>query len=247
MEKYIAYLVKWLQNKLIATKCKGFIVGISGGIDSAVVANLVRRACPDNSLGVILPCYSATTDVEHAKLVCEECGLKYKTINLAPVYDTLLEAFDNDIKDDPTFELALANTKARLRMTTLYAIAQRYGYLVVGTDNACEWYTGYFTKYGDGGVDLVPLVHLLKSQVYEMAQCLQINQAIITKAPSAGLIAGQTDEDELQFTYHELEQYMKGQEVSKKVKQRIDYLHHSSEHKRNLAAKPALNVEDINK
>jgi NAD+ synthase len=134
--------------------------------------------------------------------------------------------------------MSLANTKARLRMTTLYAYAQNYSYLVVGTDNACEWYTGYFTKYGDGGVDLVPLLYLTKTQVYEMAQALKLPQFVIDKAPTAGLIDGVNDEDEMGFSYKDLETYMAGGIVDDEIVTKINKLHTSSQHKRELALKP---------
>ncbi|MDR1782624.1 MAG: NAD(+) synthase [Bacilli bacterium] len=245
MEKYIDYLVKWLQDKLLETGCKGYIVGVSGGIDSAVVANLIKKACPDNSLGLIMPCHSIDLDVKHGKLVCEEIDLKYDVIDLSNTFDTLMDVIDDDIKENESFKMAKANSKARLRMTTLYTVAQNYNYLVVGTDNACEWYTGYFTKYGDGGVDLVPIIHLLKSEVYEIAKILNVNEAIINKAPSAGLFENQTDEKELQFTYDQLESYMNGHKVDEVVEKRINYLHSISEHKRNLAYKPECKKEDI--
>ncbi len=131
-----------------------------------------------------------------------------------------------------------ANMRARLRMTTLYAVANNFGYLVVGTDNAAEWHTGYFTKYGDGGVDLVPLVHFTKGEVRELAKILGVPEEIINKAPSAGLWEGQTDENEMGTTYNMIDAYLKGEEIPEKDRTIIERLHAVSEHKRNIAAHP---------
>ncbi|MDF9867735.1 NAD+ synthase [Bacilli bacterium PM5-3] len=245
MENYVNYLVKWLQDRVNEANAKGLIVGISGGIDSAVVANLVKLAFPDNSLGLILPCYSSDEDVEHGLCVVKDCMLDYKIVDLDNVYDKLVHQISLEINETSSFQLAKANTKARLRMTTLYAIAQNYGYLVCGTDNACEWYTGYFTKYGDGGVDIAPLIQLTKTQVYELAHYFKINDEIINKPPSAGLIDNQTDEEEMQVSYQELEAYLNNEKVSENAKQRIDFLHNSSNHKRNGIAYPTKKVSEI--
>ncbi|MDL2211525.1 NAD(+) synthase [Erysipelotrichaceae bacterium OttesenSCG-928-M19] len=242
MEKYITYLVEWLQIKVKEAHASGLIVGVSGGIDSAVVANLIKRAFPNDSLGIIMPCYSSAEDVNDAKLVVKEANLKYHEINLDKTFDILIAELESDSE---VSKEAKANTKARLRMSTLYALAQSNNYLVVGTDNACEWYTGYFTKYGDGGVDIAPLVHLTKSQVYEMARILGINQKIIDKIPSAGLIDNQSDEDEMQVTYVELEAYLNNEEVSQKAKARIEQLHQNSEHKRKIIAFPECEVSEV--
>lgn len=246
MERYIDYLVDWLRNKVIESNTKGIIVGVSGGIDSAVVAALIKRAFPNTSLGLIMPCYSNQEDVDHALIVCDDLKLDYQIINLDNTFDVLINnEISNKISLTTNFSMAKANTKARLRMTSLYAIAQNYNYLVCGTDNACEWYTGYFTKYGDGGVDIAPLVHLNKTQVYQMAALLNIDQRIIDKAPSAGLIEGITDEEEMQVSYAQLEDYLANREVSKYAKERIEFLHKISEHKRNVISFPNKKVSDI--
>lgn len=246
MEKYIEYLVNWLQVKVAESKTKGLIVGVSGGIDSAVVANLIKKAFPEQSLGVIMPCYSADEDVEHALIVVKDAQLKHLTINLDQTFDTLVaEILEQDIEENESFKAAKGNTKARLRMVSLYALAQNYNYLVCGTDNAVEWHTGYFTKYGDGGVDLAPLIHLTKAQVYEMARLLNVDQKIIDKAPMAGLVGTRSDEEELQVTYQELDAYLNNEEISEKSKERIEFLHNISNHKRNIVASPTKKVSDL--
>src|SRR5690625_1762296 len=120
-------------------------------------------------------------------------------------------------------------------MSTLYTIATNYKYLVVGTDNAAEWYTGYFTKYGDGGVDIQPIIDLRKEEVSEMAKFLELPQSVINKTPSADLWVGQTDEDELGTTYENIDKFLIGKLIPKKDEQIIKHIHCRTEHKRNVA------------
>jgi NAD+ synthase len=243
MEQKIEKLIEWLREQVKEAGLNGAIVGISGGIDSAVVAHLIKRAFPNNSLGLIMPCKSNPKDKEDALKVVESCGIDYYVIDLTETHHTLFGEIERQLKEkgewnEKAAKLGDANTRARLRMTTLYAVANNYGYLVVGTDNAAEWHTGYFTKYGDGGVDLVPLVHFTKGEVREMARILGVPEEIITKAPSAGLWEGQTDENEMGTTYEMIDKYLKGEEIPEKDRQIIERLHNRSHHKRRLAAAP---------
>jgi len=174
---------------------QGLVVGLSGGVDSAVVAVLGQRAVGDDLLGVLMPCHSLPEDGELAGLLARTFGLPTLTVDLTPVYDSLLASLP------PGSALARANLKPRLRMTTLYYLANERNYLVAGTGNRSELMMGYFTKYGDSGVDMLPLGGLLKTQVWELARALGVPEAIVNRAPSAGLWPGQTDEGEMGITY----------------------------------------------
>jgi NAD+ synthase len=236
VEKIVAELVEWLQQQVKAAGVKGLLVGVSGGIDSAVVANLIKRAFPEESLGVIMPLNSDPEGMKHAEKVIETCGIKGLTVDLtdthALLFSSIKEKLGNDFQEE-NGQLADANLRARLRMSTLYTIATNYNYLVVGTDNAAEWYTGYFTKYGDGGVDLLPLVEFTKGEVRELAAYLGVPDDVIQKKPSADLWAGQTDEAEMGTTYDTIDAYLKGETIPEKDKETIEKLHHRSAHKRN--------------
>jgi NAD+ synthase len=247
-------IVQWLRQRLAASGARGFVVGLSGGVDSAVVARLCQMASPGAVVGVVMPCHSDPRDEADARLLADHLGIPAVRVDLAPAYDRfaedLLAAVGQlpadqqpvaaDEAPDIKARMPLANVKPRLRMTTLYFVANSLNYLVAGTGNRSELTIGYFTKYGDGGVDLLPIAPLLKSEVRAMAAELGVPQPIIDKAPSAGLWLGQTDEGEMGFTYADLENYLtKGPAgVAPALALRIERLERASEHKRALAPSP---------
>lgn len=226
-------VVKWMQDQVNAAGGKGAIFGLSGGIDSAVVAGLCQRAFGYHTLAVIMPCYSAKEDVEHAELVAKTFNLPYIIVDLSSTYDVMVKELKTKMPQMAAAgQIALANLKPRLRMTTLYYYAACYNYLVMGTGNKSEIAVGYFTKYGDGGVDLEPIGHLLKEEVRDLAVYLSVPQAVIDKVPSGGLWEGQIDEEELGFSYAELDRYLKYGEATPQLRSRIEDLRRKSEHKR---------------
>jgi len=229
-----AHLVEWLRVEVAAGGGVGVVFGLSGGIDSAVVAALALRAFPETSLGVVMPCHSDPQDAADARLVADAFGLPTETVDLSPVHDLLLEtltAARPDLRED---RLAWANLKPRLRMITLYAFANRLQYRVLGTGNRSELTIGYFTKYGDGGVDLLPLGELTKTEVRDLARHLGVPLPVIEKPPSAGLWAGQTDEREMGLTYAELDAYLLGRGADEATAARIELMNETSAHKRAL-------------
>lgn len=235
----------WLRERAAAASARGFILGLSGGIDSAVVSRLCQIAMPGKVLGVIMPCHSNPDDELDATLAANAAGLPSVRVDLSSAYDalalditgTVSTERDHGFAPDPLrSKLALANIKPRLRMTTLYTIGTSLGFLVAGTGNRSEITIGYYTKYGDGGVDVLPIGALLKSEVRELARELDVPKRIIDKAPSAGLWAGQTDESEMGFTYEDLERYLESgpESVGAETASRILHLMTTSAHKREL-------------
>ena len=238
-------MAAWLRQQVHAAGTRGIVVGLSGGIDSAVVARVAQMAMPDGVMTVIMPAHSDPRDAADARLVADAFALPVITVDLSDPYDALLTRVQGALgpgaagqgdAGEAASRLALANIKPRLRMATLYYVANRLGYMVAGTGNRSEIAIGYYTKYGDGGVDLLPLGSLVKSEVRALARDLGVPAPVIDKAPSAGLWLGQTDEGEMGFTYAELEDYLnKGPEsVAPAVATKIDRLALASDHKRQL-------------
>ena len=239
MEELTAKLVDWIRHQVEGAGCRGAVLGLSGGIDSAVVAVLCKKALPQNTLGVMLPCHSDPADMADGQALAEQFGIETTTVVLDTTYDSMLKAISlPQSSDEKTEKLALANLKPRLRMTTLYYIANRLNYMVVGTSNKSELTVGYYTKYGDGGSDIIPMGNLTKSQVKELAIHLRVPQQIIDKPPSAGLWSGQTDETEMGITYVELDRYIACGEGDETVCKQIEAMVRSSAHKRRPAPIP---------
>ena len=245
-------LARWMRERLHAAGARGFVVGLSGGLDSAVVARLAQLAAPGGALGVLLPCHSDPQDERDAMLVARHFSLPIERIELSTTYDTLVAAVQpalgsikpstgaEESDDEHRARRPLANIKPRLRMTALYFVANSLNYLVAGTGNGSEMAVGYFTKWGDGGVDLLPLGRLPKSQVRALAQELRVPAEVVERPPSAGLWIGQSDEEDMGFTYADLERYLHGgpQAVTPALAMRIERLVRASDHKRELPAVP---------
>jgi len=219
-------------------KAKGIVFGLSGGLDSAVVAALSMKIFPQNTLAIIIPCHSLEADINDALDFINKFNIPYKIINVSKVYDSFIHLL-SDKEKEVSFKLAEANIKPRLRMTTLYYFANKLNYLVVGTGNKSELMIGYFTKYGDGGADILPLGNLLKSQVRELAEYLGIPKKIIDKPPSAGLWEGQTDEKEIGISYEQLDKYLRTGKLNNKIiEKKIQDKITKSAHKRTTPEKP---------
>jgi len=209
-EKVIAHIVEWLQSYTEKSDMKGFVVGVSGGIDSAVTSTL----CSKTGLPVIaleMPIYQAANQVSRAQdhlqwLKARFDNVTPNTISLTGVFDAFKKGLPPTDEQQQQF-LSLANTRARFRMATLYYFAALHRYLVAGTGNKVEDFgVGFYTKYGDGGVDLSPIADLNKTEVFEIAAHLGIIQSIQTAAPTDGLWDdGRTDEDQLGASYPEME------------------------------------------
>jgi len=225
-------LVSWIREKAAAAGGKGVVVGLSGGLDSSVAAVLCRRAFPKAMLALVMPCHSNNDDLEHADLLAGQFSIPTRVVNLSEAYDALLKVLPDEGVATEISRLAKANLKPRLRMLTLYYFANRLNYIVAGAGNRDELSIGYFTKYGDGGVDIQPLGSLLKGQVRELAKSLGIPQAIINKPPSAGLWAGQTDESELGLSYNDIDRFLASGEAPAAVKKRLEAMIAASRHKR---------------
>ena len=213
-------IVNWLKKYAENAKVNGFVVGISGGVDSAVTSTL----CALTGFKVIcveMPIHQDETQISRGKELINQ--LKKRFENVSSIETDLTQTFDtfqNSVPksdDVAKYNLALANTRARLRMTTLYYIAGIEGLLVAGTGNKVEDFgVGFYTKYGDGGVDLSPIADLMKSEVYQLGQYLEIPTSIQTAAPTDGLFGDdRTDEDQLGATYDELEEAMLANEEGK--------------------------------
>lgn len=220
-KKVTKHIVNWLKTYAETAHVKGFVIGVSGGVDSAVVSTL----CAETGLPTLcleLPIHQAESHVTRAQEHIAFLKKKYENVtdlrvDLTPVFDQFVSQIPKTEKS--TYEMALANTRARLRMTTLYYFAGLDGRIVVGTGNKIEDFgVGFFTKYGDGGVDVSPIADLMKSEVYLLGNHLQIPESILKAKPSDGLFGDdRSDEDQLKASYDELEWAMKEEEKGKKA------------------------------
>lgn len=213
-QKVIDHIVGWLKDYVVNAKQKGFVIGVSGGIDSAVTSTLCAKTGL-NLLCLEMPIHQSENQSDRASrhidwLQKNFPNVKRQPVNLTPVFDSLVNSFPTVENEEERF-MSLANTRARLRMTALYYFAALNRYLVAGTGNKVEDFgVGFYTKYGDGGVDLSPIADLLKTEVYEISKKLGINEEIIKAPPTDGLWGDdRTDEDQIGASYPELEWAMK--------------------------------------
>jgi len=221
-QKVVDHIVNWLKNYANNAKVNGFVVGISGGIDSAVTSTLCAKTGL-NVLCIEMPIHQAESHVNRAQEHIAQLKQRFPNVNdakanLTPVF----EEFKTEVSLDgtkATVDMALANTRARLRMTTLYYYAGLQGLLVAGTGNKVEDFgVGFYTKYGDGGVDLSPIADLIKSEVYEIGTFLEVPNTIMNAAPSDGLFGDtRSDEDQIGASYPELEWAMKMKDDGKTI------------------------------
>jgi NAD+ synthase len=240
-------LISWIKAKITEAGADGAVIGLSGGIDSSVTSLLCKKAFPENTLGLVMPCGSNPQDQKDAEKHAEKFSIEYKVVDLNNMYQEFINTINNvedkinlnqkikkNKKIDSTLKMALANVKPRLRMTTLYYYAALNNYLVIGTDNRSELKLGYFTKFGDGGIDLAPIGNLVKTEVRALARELDIDEEIITKAPSAGLWEDQKDEKELGISYEEIDKYILTGEAPQDIKKKIDIVSEQNAHKLQL-------------
>ncbi|MDT0559048.1 NAD(+) synthase [Ichthyenterobacterium sp. W332] len=221
-ENVTKYIVNWLKDYASNAKVNGFVVGVSGGIDSAVTSSL----CAETGLKVLcieMPIHQAASHVTRAHEHITQLKERYSNVSdtrvdLTPVFEEFKTEVSLEGKQ-ATVDMALANTRARLRMTTLYYHAGLLGLLVAGTGNKVEDFgVGFYTKYGDGGVDLSPIADLMKSEVYAVGEYLRVPHSIMEAAPSDGLFGdARSDEDQIGASYPELEWAMQMQDEGKSL------------------------------
>ena len=230
-QKEFEQRVAFIRRVLDESGAEGIVFGNSGGKDSALVGILCKAACP-NTVGIIMPCASKRNyelDADDGMAVARQYDIETRTVDLSPVREALVPRLSAVTQLNAA---ALTNLAPRLRMITVYAVAASENRLVAGTGNRSEAYVGYFTKWGDGAHDFNPISDLTVTEIYEFLRYLNAPACVIEKAPSAGLFDGQTDEEEMGFTYAALDAYLMGGEIPETTKKKIDAMHRRSEHKR---------------
>ncbi len=221
VEKVNTHIVNWLKTYAENAKVTGFVVGISGGVDSAVTSTLCAQTGL-TTLCIEMPIHQAPSHVSRGREHIEQLKNRFPNVkNIEADLTSVFEGFKKvvpDNVDSDKINLALANTRARIRMTTLYYFAGIHGLLVAGTGNKVEDFgVGFYTKYGDGGVDLSPIADLMKSDVFALGAYLKIPNSILSASPTDGLFGDdRTDEDQLGASYDELEWAMLESEKGKK-------------------------------
>lgn len=245
LDDYLSIIECFLKEYAIKANAKGYVLGLSGGVDSSLCAALARNAVgKENMHCLMMPIDSHPSDLKDALEVAKALGINYTVLDMSDTYHRFVKDFEKQgIKLD---QGSLTNLKVRMRMSALYAYGQNHNYLVIGTDNADERYTGYFTKYGDGAADVLPIAYLVKHEVVEAAKIKGVPSALAERVPSAGLFEGQTDEKEMGVTYKDLDDFLLGKTINKDAKSRIERLHLISEHKRNPIPTPIVYTREKN-
>ncbi len=243
LEEYLKVIEKFLLDYKNSAHANGYVLGLSGGVDSSLVALLTKEAVGrDNLTCFMMPIHSLPEDLADALELAKDHNLNYIIYDASDVFDQYVKQF-NDLGIELTTSVK-SNLKARIRMSILYAYGQQHNLLVLGTDNKDERYTGYFTKYGDGAADLYPIAKLVKGEVVQAAKLLGVNTRLAERVPSAGLFQGQTDEAEMGIKYADLDKYLLGQEIPEEVVTKIERLHRITEHKRIPVPEPEEFVRD---
>lgn len=231
LEREAKNAIEWIKEYVEETKANGIVIGNSGGKDSAtVLAMAVKAIGKERVVSVAMPCFSKETDLVDAKLVADTFEVPLLKIDLSSTYQEMENEINRQIPQGLTQE-AIINIKPRLRMTTLYGIAQTLGYLVIGTGNLCEAMVGYTTKWGDNSSDLNPIGNFTVEEVLAIGKMLGVPEKILQKAPSDGL-GGQTDEEKMGIQYKQIEEMIETGSTEEKAKQVIIKKYQNSKHKR---------------
>ena len=248
-------VLEFISEKVRESRSKGVVIGLSGGIDSAVTSLLCAKALgPDKVLNIFLPSHSTPPgDRKDVEGLCSRFGMELRVIDISAMADAVKRSLPST--EDPRL---LGNATARLRMIVLFHHAKLLERVVMGTSNKSELLIGYFTKFGDGGADFCPLGDLYKSEVRDLARRIEVPQGILEKAPTAGLWAGQTDEGEIGLTYDELDQILVGielnlsnEDIASRAKiplekvERVWAMHRCSVHKRKMPLIPKVGLRTI--
>lgn len=238
-------ILGWLRQRKEETGCKGVVLGISGGKDSTTVAMLLKAVWGENVLGILMP-NGVQADIDDSFAIVRALNLDHRVININAAYEGLLGAISE--KDLALSKQAKTNVPPRLRMATVYAIAQTLGYQVAGTGNASERFIGWFTKWGDGGCDFNPIAHLTCTEVVQLGRLLAremgLDEKFVVKTPADGL-TGKTDEENFGFSYSLLDGYIRGARgVDIEKETQIERLHRFSRHKVQMPAIIEDNIFD---
>ena len=230
-------IIKWLEEYRDATNCRGVVLGISGGKDSTTVAMLAKKVWGDNVVGIMMP-DGGQVDLDDSVAICSSLKLRSALVNIGGAVTQILHSINASVPFVDVNQKAITNIPPRVRMTTLYAIAQTLGYRVIGTGNASEAYIGWTTKWGDSAYDLNPIAGLTCREVVEvgldLAKEFGLDEKYVTKKPSDGL-TGMSDEENFGFTYEDLDNYIDGVTPDvPEVEQKIALMHSATEHKRRL-------------